>query len=238
MQPVDTEAPSPVVAFLDKASLVDFAGHLSAVFFVGECNFTCGYCHNAAVLRESGERIAWGRIREACDRFRRDWTDAAVVTGGEPTAVRGLEELLRFFRSHCGWAVKLDTNGSAPDRLTRCLPLVDFVAMDVKAAPARYGEITGFPDAEKIRQSARLLIEGAPDYEFRTTVIESFHGEEQFDAIADLLRGARRYVLQPFVPRDDLPDPAMRSLPRTSDAYLERMARRLAGKLPVTIRGA
>mgnify|MGYP000455818069 CR=1 FL=1 len=39
--------------------------------------------------------------------------------------------------------------------------------------------------------------------------------------IRELISGARRYVLQPFVPREDIPDPRYRALARTSP---DRMA--------------
>ena len=44
-----------------------------------------------------------------------------------------------------GFAVKLDTNGSFPDRLRALVEagLVDYVAMDVKNAPERYAETVG-----------------------------------------------------------------------------------------------
>lgn len=47
-----------------------------------------------------------------------------------------------------GYAVKLDTNGSFPDRLRELVEagLVDYVAMDIKGALENYGRITGVAD--------------------------------------------------------------------------------------------
>jgi hypothetical protein len=42
--------------------------------------------------------------------------------------------------------------------------------------------------------------------------------------IADTIQGAKRFVLQPFVPRDDLPDPAFRREPRTPPDRLALLA--------------
>jgi len=231
-------AESPVFAFLEQPSMVDFPGHMAAVFFTCGCNFRCGFCHNAAMLGSSRPGIPWARVKSACSDFLRDWTDAAVVTGGEPTLAGRLPDLLRYFRSECGWAVKLDTNGSRPESLEECLPLADYVAMDIKAGLSRYQDLTGFADIAAIRRSVRLIMERCPDYEFRTTVLESFHDRAQMDEIAGLIAGAKRYVLQPFVPRDSLPDPAWRVAARTSDAFLEEFRGRVASSVSaVMIRG-
>lgn len=205
---------SPVYGFLRQPSMVDYGGHMAAVFFVSGCNFRCGFCHNAALLAEGRQGMDWKRLRRACDQFRGQWVNAAVVTGGEPTLHPGLGDLLRYFR-RVGWAVKLDTNGSRPDVLRECLPLVDYIAMDIKAALSRYAELTGYEDTDTIRESVALIRSEARDGELRTTVIETFHDDKQMLEIGELIRGIRRYVLQPFVPRDDLPNPAFRACRRT-----------------------
>jgi len=218
--------------------MVDFPGRMAAVFFTSGCNFRCGFCHNAALLGSQRPGVSWDRIRSACFGFMRNWADAAVVTGGEPTQSRGLPELLRFFRGECGWSVKLDTNGSRPDRLEECLPLVDYVAMDIKAGPSRYMELTGFGDIAAIRRSVRLIMERCPDYEFRTTALEGFHDAAQMDEIAELIAGAKRYFVQAFVPREDLPDAAWRTAARTADEFVELFSRRVSSSVgEVRVRG-
>jgi pyruvate formate lyase activating enzyme len=215
--------------------MVDYGGHMAAVFFISGCNLRCGFCHNAALLAEGKRGLDWDRLRRACRRFRAQWVDAAVVTGGEPTLHPGLEELLRYFRD-IGWSVKLDTNGSRPHVLRECLPLVDYVAMDLKAAPSRYGELTGCEDTGAISRSVDLIRSQARDYEFRTTIVESFHDNRQMTELGDLVRGARRYVLQPFVPRDDLLHPGFREEQRTSPDRMRELAdlmRHYAGEVQV-----
>lgn len=228
---------SPVHAYLRSSTMIDFPGHLSAVFFVKGCNFRCAFCHNARFLGSREEGMPWDKLAGVCDGFAEQWVDAAVVTGGEPTLFDSLEELLRVLRKR-GWALKLDTNGSNPERLARCLPLLDYVAMDIKAAPAQYPELTGWTDMAAISESVRLLREGVCDYEFRTTVLDGIHTEAQMTAIGEWIRGARRYVLQPFVPREDLPDAALSRQPRTAPDRLKLLRTRMqeyAGE--VLIRG-
>lgn len=72
------------------------------------------------------------------------WLDGVVVSGGEPTAVSGLQGLLEDVAS-LGLPVKLDTNGSNPACVEALFAtgMVDTVAVDVKGPWARYPELTG-----------------------------------------------------------------------------------------------
>jgi pyruvate formate lyase activating enzyme len=229
MKPAAGEsAGTSVYAYLRHPSLVDYPGYPAALFFTSGCNFACRYCHNPALMRRRQAGLSWDRLRQVCEDFREEWTAAAVLSGGEPTMAEDLPELIDFFRDR-SWRVKLDTNGSFPDVLARILPQVDYVALDVKAAPDRYRELTGFGEVERIRESIALLRAGETDYELRTTLIEPFHDDAQLHELADLVRGARRLVLQPFVPRPDMPDPTFRLLLRTSPDRLHQAAAILTG---------
>jgi pyruvate formate lyase activating enzyme len=229
---------SPVYGYLRNASMVDFEGRIAAVFFTTGCNFSCGFCHNAKLMGRSRKGLSWDRLRRACHAFSKDWVRAAVITGGEPTLSPDLPVLIRFFKEELGWEVKLDTNGSHPDVLEQCLPLLDYVAMDIKTAPSAYGELAGYDDVEAICRSVNLIAEKAPDYEFRTTVIEEHHHDGLVDEIAQLVRGAKRYILQPFIPNEALPHPRFRDLKRTSFDRLKQIAQRLQGTAhDVRVRG-
>jgi pyruvate formate lyase activating enzyme len=122
--------------------------------------------------------------------------------------------------------------------LEELLPRVDYVAMDVKFAPEEYGERTGFGRIEALTRSMELIRERSAGYEFRTTVIEAWHSEERMRAIGEWVRGARRHVLQGFVPHENLPDPACRVMKETSSAPLHRLADVLRGYVEqVDVRG-
>lgn len=229
---------SPVYGYLQRCSMVDFPGRLAAVLFTTGCNFRCGFCHNAALLRKRQDGLSWQRLEEALDHFRGQWADGVVITGGEPTIwEQQLEDLIDFFK-RAGMAVKLDTNGSRPDVLERVLHKVDYVAMDVKCATPGYARLVGYEDIHNVHRSVDLIKSSALDYEFRSTIIEGVHSDDEMMAIADLIRGARRYVLQPFVPRENLPDPALRKARRTSPDRLQEL-RRLMGNAAreVVVRG-
>lgn len=232
-----TDSRSPVYAYLKNPTMIDFPGHMAAVFFLSGCNFRCGFCHNAALMGRPRETLTWERLGRACRHFSNNWVDGAVISGGEPTLCPALPELISFLRRH-GWQVKLDTNGSRPDALEQVLPLVDYVAMDVKTAPSAYAGLTGWGDTDAIARSVELIKAHARDYEFRTTVLDPLHSDAAMHEIGRLVAGARRYVLQPFVPQPGLPDPQLETLSRTSDDRLAQLARLLHGSAgQIQVRG-
>jgi pyruvate formate lyase activating enzyme len=215
---------SPVYGILQNASMVDYPGKLAAVFFLTGCNFKCGFCHNAKLMgRMDVKGIPWTDMEKTCRQFRDNWVEGAVVTGGEPTLNPNVFQAVEKLKEW-GFSIKLDTNGSRPQVLEKLLPLVDYVAMDVKFAPTDYPSHAGFSDIAALTDSIHLIQEKAADYEFRTTVLEAWHSEEQMQAIGEWVRGSKLHVLQSFVPRDDLPDPACCTMPETSREVLHARA--------------
>lgn len=230
---------SSIYAYLEKPSMVDYPKHFAAVFFISGCGFTCGFCHNAALMGKKQAGLSWDRLGAACAKFKKDWVNGVVITGGEPTCGHDLVELVRFFKERFGFPVKLDTNGSNPRKLAECLPFVDYVAMDVKCGFSAYPDVVGFPDIGKIQASIDLIRAEANDYEFRTTIIETVHTDEQMDEVYDIVKGSRRYAMQAFIPRDELPEAAYRTLPRTTAARLHELRNRMAGCADeILLRGA
>ena len=191
-----------------KMTLLDFPGRVAATLFLGGCNLRCPFCHNASLVLDAKSREEYEdtEILSYLEK-RRGLLDGVCVTGGEPLLRYELPDFLRRVRA-LGYAVKLDTNGTMPDRLEALLRegLVDYVAMDVKNALSRYGETVGIPDFDvtPIERSIDLLLSGAVDYEFRTTVAKELHRAEDIAALAKRIRGARRYFLQGFVDSGDL----------------------------------
>ena len=188
------------IAGMEKCSMMDYPGLLAVVFFAPGCNFNCHFCHNRALLGDAPSGTWMGReVALAWLDERRGFLDAVVVSGGEPTLQPGLEAFVRAVRAR-GYRVKLDTNGSRPLVLGRLMRegLLDYVAMDIKAPPARYGEICGAAvDVDAVDASLRLLLDGPMPYEVRTTAVPQLT-EADMAAIGRWVQGARRYVLQQF----------------------------------------
>lgn len=192
-----------LIGGLQKTSLLDYPGKISAIVFTQGCNFRCPYCHNPELLKADGNTQNMS-VPSVLDflKTRTGKLDGVVITGGEPCLHADLPEFIKEIKQ-LGFLVKLDTNGSCPGMLERLINenLLDYIAMDIKAPPDKYPLIAGVKtDVEKIQQSAKLIMESKIDYEFRTTVLKSMLNFEDFEKIGSFIRGARRYYLQKFVP--------------------------------------
>lgn len=191
---------------LQKVSMIDYPGKLSAVLFLSGCNFRCPYCHNPALARgEMGGKMAEEDVLAYLDA-RRDLLDGAVISGGEPTLQKDLPNLCRTIKA-LGYAVKLDTNGSFPDRLQALIQdrLIDFVAMDVKTDPDHYApSLCASNQAAAIRASIKLIMASGLPYEFRTTCFRPLVSARKMGRIAVLLKGAKVYAIQKFCAKETL----------------------------------
>lgn len=190
---------------LQKMTLLDWPGKVACTVFLAGCDFRCPFCHNGELVTAPAPAVMNEEELLSFLKKRRGLLDGVCITGGEPTLRPGLAGLLESVKE-LGYPIKLDTNGNHPDRLAALWErgLVDYVAMDIKNSPERYGETVGVPglDLAPIRESVAWLKEGRVDYEFRTTVVRQFHDEASFRAIGPWLEGAGRYFLQSFVDRD------------------------------------
>ena len=191
------------IAGFEKLSLVDYDGYTACTVFTPGCNLRCPFCQNASLLGSTEHFIPEEVVFTHLQR-RRGLIDAICISGGEPTLFDDLPDFIRQLCTY-GVRVKLDTNGSNPEMLEHLLSekLLDYVAMDIKNAPEKYELTTGcYVDFVKIKRSIELLKNGAPDYEFRTTVVAEFHTDEDIESICRLIGGAPAYYLQQFRDRD------------------------------------
>lgn len=191
---------------LQKLTLLDYPGHVACTVFLQGCNFRCPFCHNTPlVLGTDAPEISQQELFNFLEK-RRGLLDGVAVTGGEPLIWGDLGELLERIRA-LGFLIKLDTNGSYPQRLKQLLDagLVDYVAMDVKNSPEKYGRTAGAQGIlPAVEESVRLLLDGKAEYEFRTTVVDELHEPEDFLTLGKWITGAKRYFLQSFADSGDI----------------------------------
>lgn len=197
------------IAGLQKTTLLDFPGKMAAIVFTGGCNFACPYCHNS-------ELISWGDdvpLMSEDDVFaylnkRKNVLEGLVISGGEPTLQKDLEDFIRRVRD-LGYLIKLDTNGTTPKVLMDLCGkgLIDYVAMDVKGLDSLCPRICGLtkldPAAQNVLQanmqeSIDYLLTGSVAYEFRTTLVQGLHTAADVEEIAARIRGASAYYLQNY----------------------------------------
>ncbi len=221
------------IAQILPTTLIDYPNRVAALIYTPLCNFRCPFCHNSELVLP--EKIRKLQLIPENDilyflREREKFLDALCITGGEPTLQ---EDLPRFIGrvKQLGLLVKLDTNGSRPEVLKELFDnhLLDYVAMDVKGPAKRYSELAGVHvNLDAVRRSIRLIMDRVPDYEFRTTVAPTITADDIEDTV-ELVQGAKRYFLQPFVvPTDkDLVDPSWNNKIALSKNELQAVWKRI-----------
>lgn len=201
------------IAGLQKMTLLDFPGKVACTVFLHRCNFRCPFCHNSELLSGQGpEGMSDTELLSFLEK-RKGILDGVCITGGEPTLQPELASLLRRIKD-LGYPIKLDTNGSRPEVLRQLVEegLVDYVAMDIKNCPDRYAVTAGMDPGllPKIEQSAKLLLTGALEYEFRTTVVREYHDDQAILAMGQWLQSlapgkpAKRFFLQCYMDRSSV----------------------------------
>ena len=193
---------------LQKMTLLDYPGKVACTVFFGGCDMRCPFCHNAELLDGSAPPVMDEEELLAFLRKRQGLLEGVALTGGEPLLQKDLPELVSRIRE-LGYPVKLDTNGTHPDRLRRMIDgeLVQYIAMDIKNSPARYAETAGLAsiDLAPVRESVSMLMEDKTDYEFRTTAVAELHDDRSFGEIGQWICGAKHYYLQRFTDRETVP---------------------------------
>lgn len=213
---------------LQKMTLLDFPGKVACTVFTGGCNFRCPFCHNALLVTELPKKPDYtdDEILSFLKK-RAGLLDGVAITGGEPLMNPEIGDFIKEIRN-LGYAVKLDTNGSFPDRLKTIVNegLVDYVAMDIKNCKDKYAETIGLKsyDLSKIEESVEFLKSGTVDYEFRTTIVNEFHTVEDIRKAAEWIKGAKRYFLQNFVDSGNLIDSSVTGVGKQTMLEMQKAA--------------
>ena len=191
-----------MIGGLHSCSFNDFPGHLSAVVFTRGCNLRCRYCHNPTLCKVSG------RASHSLDdvvtllRARSGKLTGITVSGGEPALHNGLSDLLGMAHE-LGFATKLDTNGTRPDRIAKLLNegCVDYLAVDVKVAPGTSSLwLCGAEgQADQALETLRLAVAARVPCEARTTLLQGMHDQRELERLARAIgtAGVRVWRMQP-----------------------------------------
>lgn len=197
------------IAGIQKITLVDFPGHVAATIFTQGCNFRCGFCHNPElVLPEKYNALLDNDQIFDFLESRYGKLNGVCITGGEPCLQKDIDKFISHMKA-LGFDVKLDTNGSFPDKLEKIIQDgdVDYIAMDIKSLLNKYSKTTNSSHsevqaknlAERTQKSISLIMDSGIDYEFRTTVCHPLHEVKDFEKIGEMIKGAKRYFIQNFV---------------------------------------
>ena len=216
------------IKFLQKTTLVDYAGEIACTLFTFGCNFKCGFCYNPElVLEEKSPDISPDEILKFLEH-RKKYLSAICITGGEPLINIDIEFLEKI--KSIGYKIKIDTNGSFPERLKEIIDkkLVDFVSMDVKTKKQNYLNITNSTiEIEKIEESMKLISQ-LENYEFRTTIVPSLHKKEDIIEMLVWLneiinKKPKLFTLQGFKNKHKFVDESFQNEKDATESFLQEI---------------
>ncbi len=210
------------IGSIQKFSMIDFPGQLSAVIFTQGCNFRCPYCHNPELVdpHKFSKPIPVEEIFSFL-QTRVGKLDGVVITGGEPTLHSDLIDFISKVRL-LGFLIKLDTNGSNPEMLKEIIKfnLVDYIAMDYKAPLSKYSDvIRSNINLYDILESVEIIKNSKIKYEFRTTVVEKLLSPWDIHRIQNEIGDAEKYCIQNFVASKTLDESFMKYQSFSSESF-------------------
>jgi pyruvate formate lyase activating enzyme len=205
-----------------KTSLIDYPDNVSTVLFTPGCNLRCPYCYNWRIITNPPEKLYSSLEVLNILEKRRKFIDFVTITGGEPTIQKELPQFLEKLKER-GFKIKLDTNGVLDKTLKKCLPYLDYVALDVKTSLIHYPEL-GTTSTKGVQNTIEILKKSIVDYEFRCTAVPRLVDEEIVSSMGKMVEGARLFVFQQFISGDTL-DPSFKVINPYSNDRLEKIAK-------------
>ena len=180
------------IGALVKTSLVDYPQKVAAAVFLHGCNLRCPYCYNVELVNGTPndyDSVTYDDVINHLKK-RKNVLSGFVISGGEPCLSPFLDSLIKDARD-LGYFIKLDTNGTFPEKLesifsnTALIP--DFVAMDFKTSPEKY-ELCGKDAVDKIKKSISIISQlSSEKREFRTVLVPGLVNESDIEAMAHYL---------------------------------------------------
>lgn len=213
---------------IQKITLIDYPNKIACTLFLFGCNFKCGFCHNPElVMKESSKDLDEKDILEFLNK-RKDKLEGICITGGEPLLT--LEKNFLKKIKEIGYLIKIDTNGSCPEKLKEIIneKLVDFIAMDIKSCKEDYEKVCSCKiDLQKIEESIKLIVDSDLDYEFRTTIVPDLHNKENIiklsEEINKICSKPKKYCLQAFTNSGKFINTKYENEKNVSEKFLEEI---------------
>ena len=216
------------IAGLQKTTLIDYPSVVACTIFLHSCNFRCGFCYNPdLVIHESKSNLSEEEILNFLKK-RQGKLEGVCITGGEPLI--SLEKTFLKKIKEMGYLIKIDTNGSFPEKLKEIIDekLVDYVAMDIKSTKEKYPQVVGINvDLKKIGESIKLIYDFG-NYEFRTTIIKKFHDAKEMERIGKWLSEIcgtkpKQYFLQGFKNKNNFIDENFKNEKDVTESYMKEL---------------
>jgi anaerobic ribonucleoside-triphosphate reductase activating protein len=220
---------------VQELTLIDYPEKIACTIFLYGCNLRCGFCHNPElVLKDELPDVSKEDVLKFLEKRTRQ-LEGVCFTGGEPLMTLEIDFLQQI--KDMGYKIKLDTNGCFPERLQGLIErgLVDYVAMDIKSSPEHYADLTEMiVDITKIERSIKLIVENMKDYEFRTTIIQDVHTQEEVKKMVEWIlqvagRKPKLIALQGFKNQGKFVDKFFKKVDDTSELHLRELRYQIKG---------
>ena len=189
-----------IVHSITAFTLLDYPDHTACILWFAGCNMKCSYCYNPEIVFGKGS-YSIPEIISFLEK-RRGLLDAVVFSGGECLLHKESIELMILIKS-MGFLIKVDTNGSKPERLQEAieLRLIDFVALDFKATKKKFNVITDSNFYTKFLECLSILQTTKTPFVVRTTIHSELLDKEDLLQMIQVLTTQNysgNYYLQPF----------------------------------------
>lgn len=182
-------------------TLLDYPDKSACILWFAGCNMRCLYCYNPEIVLGKGT-ISYQKAITFL-QSRQNLLDAVVFSGGECLLHKDIIALIDEVNK-MGFLVKVDTNGSKPEVIQKLIEkgLIDYVALDFKAMPSTFENITQSNLFLPFEKSLHLLLNSDISFEVRTTVHSDLINEKELELMIDYLetnsyRGD--YYIQHFI---------------------------------------
>ncbi len=184
-------------------STKDIPEKSSMVIFTVGCNLKCEFCHNKYLLHlDVGKDM---EVSEILEQVKSNLLVSGVsITGGEPTLQKDLIDLCKEIQK-IGKYINIDTNGTNPALITKLLPYISRVSLDLKGplTKSKLEKITRVDiNPELIIDTFNIINDRDEiDFEIRTTYVEKLMKPEDIHKIITFLRKNKfrgTFVLQQY----------------------------------------
>jgi pyruvate formate lyase activating enzyme len=153
-------------------TLLDFPDITACILWFAGCNMKCQYCYNPEIVNSKG-KLDYAKAFSFLET-RKELLDGVVFSGGECTRAKGFSDFVEKIHK-MGFKTKIDTNGSMPQVIKELgeKDLINYVALDFKAPPEKFREITKSKLFNRFSTTLDYLLQSDIAFEVRTT----FHGD-------------------------------------------------------------
>lgn len=114
-------------------STIDSPGRLSLVLFTdfNVCNLYCRSCHNR-MNKSYSEFLSLDELISIIEYYKTLGVDLLIISGGEPLFNDSFIDFLKRYRNEISLPIRIDTNGTLPDKMLEVFDYVDGYAVDIK----------------------------------------------------------------------------------------------------------